>query len=381
MTDQETNSEATTTLTTEQVGEFLPEALRPYWSVLNEYPIIAAVIIIVIGFIAATILVSIMKRTVTQLTKRTKTDIDDQLLGILSRPAFLAVLYASLAVATVSLRLPDTFTSVVINILLSLTLLIWMNAAISVVSLLLSTLVRFKDRFEVVQASTVPLFDMVAKILLIAIAGYMLLRIWNVDATAWLASAGVAGIAIGFAARDTLANLFSGVFIVVDSPYKVGDFVNLDTGERGMVTHVGLRSTRMLTRDDIEITVPNAVMANQKIVNESAGSSPQRRVRVKAGVGYGSDADQVVDVLNAIANDHPEVVKTPSPRVRLRALGDSSLDFELLCWISEPVHRGKITHELLMEVYRRFNAEGIEIPFPKSDLYIRSMPSTTSATD
>ena len=96
---------------------------------------------------------------------------------------------------------------------------------------------------------------------------------------------------------------------------------------------------------------------------------------------YGSDADQVVDVLNAIANDHPEVVKTPSPRVRLRALGDSSLDFELLCWISEPVHRGKITHELLMEVYRRFNAEGIEIPFPKSDLYIRSMPSTTSATD
>ena len=280
MTDQETNSEATTTLTTEQVGEFLPEALRPYWSVLNEYPIIAAVIIIVIGFIAATILVSIMKRTVTQLTKRTKTDIDDQLLGILSRPAFLAVLYASLAVATVSLRLPDTFTSVVINILLSLTLLIWMNAAISVVSLLLSTLVRFKDRFEVVQASTVPLFDMVAKILLIAIAGYMLLRIWNVDATAWLASAGVAGIAIGFAARDTLANLFSGVFIVVDSPYKVGDFVNLDTGERGMVTHVGLRSTRMLTRDDIEITVPNAVMANQKSYNEIAGSSPQLRVRV-----------------------------------------------------------------------------------------------------
>ena len=333
-----------------------------------------------LGFIAATVLVAVVRRFVHQLTKRTSTNIDDQLLNILSRPAFLAVLYASLAIATVTLQLPDTMTRIVINLLLSLTVLIWMNAAIAVASLLLSTLSSFRERFEIIQASTVPLFDMLSKILLIGIAGYLLLGIWNVDATAWLASAGVAGIAIGFAARDTLANLFSGVFIVVDAPYKVGDYVNLDSGERGMVTHVGLRSTRLLTRDDIEITIPNAVMANSKIVNESAGQSKQRRLRIKAGAGYGSDADHVVAVLTEIAAAHTDVIAIPEPRVRLRALGDSSLDFELLCWVADPVQSGKVTHELLMQVYRRFNEEGIEIPFPKRDVYVRELPSRDGAT-
>lgn len=375
----EETTDTSAVFTTEQVGKFLPEFIRPYWAWLVDYPIVAALIIVVLGFIAASVLVAVVRRFVHQLTKRTRTDIDDQLLNILSRPVFLAVLYASLAIATVTLQLPATATRILINLLLSLMVLIGMNAAIAVVSLLLATVSRYKDRFEVIQSSTVPLFDMVGKIFLIGIAGYLLLGIWNVDATAWLASAGVAGIAIGFAARDTLANLFSGVFIVVDAPYKVGDYINLDSGERGVVTDVGLRSTRLLTRDDIEITIPNAVMANSKIVNESAGQSQQRRLRIKVGAGYGSDADQVVSVLMDIAAEHPDVIGTPAPRVRLRALGDSSLDFELLCWVAEPVLRGKVTHELLMNVYRRFNSEGIEIPFPKQDVYVRELPGTAGS--
>ena len=375
----ETTTSALDSLTTSQLGEFLPEPLRPYWAWLNEYPIVAALIIVVLGFIVATIVVGVLKRVVTQLTKRTETKIDDQLLAILSRPVFLTVFYASLAAATVSLDMPATFTGIVVRVLASITLLIWAGAAIAVVAVLLETLGRYQDKFEVIQQSTIPLFEIVSKILLIAVAGYLLLQVWNIDATAWLASAGVVGIAVGFAARDTLANLFSGVFIVVDTPYRKGDFVNLDSGERGMVTHVGLRSTRLLTRDDIEITIPNAVMANQKIVNESAGPSPQRRLRIKAGVAYGSDADRVVDILMDIAASHEEVVKNPAPRVRLRELGDSSLNFELLCWITEPVHRGKITHELLMAVYKRFNAEGIEIPYPKTDVYIKEAPAAAGS--
>ena len=88
----------------------------------------------------------------------------------------------------------------------------------------------------------------------IALGTYMVLQVWSVDVTGWLASAGIVGIAVGFAAKDTLANLFSGVFILADRPYKLGDYVNLSSGERGKVTHIGIRSTRLLTRDDIEIT-------------------------------------------------------------------------------------------------------------------------------
>jgi MscS family membrane protein len=82
-----------------------------------------------------------------------------------------------------------------------------------------------------------------------------------------LASAGIIGIAVGFAAKDTLANLFSGVFILADSPYKLGDYVVLEDNSRGKVTQISLRSTRMLTRDDVEVTVPNSITGNTKIIN------------------------------------------------------------------------------------------------------------------
>ena len=215
---------------------------------------------------------------------------------------------------------------------------------------------------------------MISKILLVGLASYLLLLTWDINATAWLASAGVVGIAVGFAAKDSLANLFSGVFIVVDAPYKLGDFINLSSSERGMVTHIGLRSTRLLTRDDIEITIPNAVIANSKIINETGGRWAKRRVRVKLGVAYGSDLDRVSEVLLKIGNDHPDTCSHPAPRVRMRSFGESSLDFELLCWIDEPVLHGRITHDLLMSVYKGLNAAGIQIPYAKRDIYIKEMP-------
>ena len=146
--------------------------------------------------------------------------------------------------------------------------------------------------------------------------------------TAWLASAGIIGIAIGFAAKDTLANLFSGVFIMADAPYKIGDFVVLDSGERGEITHIGIRSTRLKTRDDIEVTVPNSVMGNTKIINESGGPHEKFRIRVAVGVAYGSDIDKVREVLMGVALNDEAVCADPEPRVRLRNFGPSSLDFE-----------------------------------------------------
>ena len=160
---------------------------------------------------------------------------------------------------------------------------------------------------------------------------------------------------------------------LADAPYEMGDFVNLDSGERGRVTHIGLRSTRMLTRDDIEVTVPNSVIANAKIINESGGPWEKERIRVKAGVAYGSDIDQVRELLLEIAVSHPSIAEEPEPRVRFRAFGESSLDFELLGWIDEPVFRGRVLDALYTEVYKRFQAEGIEIPYPKRDVYLHQI--------
>ena len=121
---------------------------------------------------------------------------------------------------------------------------------------------------------------------------------WNINVTAIGASLGLFSLAIGLAAKDTLGNLFAGIFIMADSPYKEGDYINLDTGERGYVTTIGLRSTRIMTRDDIEITIPNSVIATTKIVNESGGPHEKERVRVDVDIAYGSDLEKAKNILN-----------------------------------------------------------------------------------
>jgi small-conductance mechanosensitive channel len=223
------------------------------------------------------------------------------------------------------------------------------------------------------------LIDNVAKVALAGAGVYFVFLAWNVDVTGWLASAGIIGIAVGFAAKDSLANLFAGLFISADAPYKVGDFIVLDSGERGRVTRVGVRSTRLLTRDDIEVTIPNAVIANAKIVNESGGPWEKERVRVQVSVAYGSDLDQVRAALMAVAAGTEHVCPEPLPRVRFRAFGESGLDFELLCWIDEPVLRGRTVDALNTAVYKRFQADGIEIPYPKRDVYVHQVPPSGPA--
>ena len=128
--------------------------------------------------------------------------------------------------------------------------------------------------------------------------------------------------------------------------------------------------------DDVEITVPNGLIGNSKIVNETGGVSPRHRIRVAVGVAYGSDLDHVIATLSEVAAAHESVCETPEPRVRFRKFGESSLDFELLCWIDQPVDRGRTLHELNCEVYKKFISEGIEIPLPQRDLHVRTMPQT-----
>ncbi|MCP4707996.1 MAG: mechanosensitive ion channel, partial [Planctomycetes bacterium] len=143
------------------------------------------------------------------------------------------------------------------------------------------------------------------------------------------------------------------------------------SGERGRVTMIGLRSTRILTLDDIEITIPNAVIANAKITNESGGPSEKHRVRIAVGVAYGSDIDQVRSILYQIALDNQNVSVDPEPRVRFTAFGDSSLDFQLLCWVEKPILRGLVIDELNTAIYKEFNKNKVEIPFPQRDVHLK----------
>ncbi len=361
------------------MGNWIPQPVRDFWHLIESQPLLGFAVILVLGYLAAKVAETIITRGLARLTAKTETQFDDKLIALLHRPVFQTVFLGTLALATHSLGLPPALTATVVEILMTVVVLTWLFAGFPISRLVLEALGHVKDRFAVIEERTIPLFDITMKLLLFGGASYAILMIWDIDASAWLASAGVVGIAVGFAAKDTLANLFAGFFIVADSPYKLGDFVILPSGERGQVAHVGIRSTRLLTRDDIEITVPNAQIANAKIINESGGPLDGERIRIKVGVAYGSDVDQVVEVLKRLAVEHQHICTEPEPRVRMRGFGASSLDFELLCWIDDPVLRGKLSHQLYMEVYKAFNELGIEIPFAQTDLHIKELPPSSRA--
>lgn len=358
------------------VVQYVPEPLKPGWEFLADYPMALALLLGALGWGVGKALQLIVKKLLEQGARRTKTDLDDRLIRLLSAPIIQTTVTLALIVAVMALEGNTAFEKVLIRILATLLLLFWARAWFKATHLALEAMSKNVRRFELFQPRTVPLLEMSIKIVMVVVFAYLFMRVWGIDGTAWLASAGIIGIAIGFAARDTLANLISGVSIVADAPYKIGDYIVLDTGERGIVTNLGIRSTRLLTRDDVEISIPNAVIGNAKITNESGGPWVKQRIRIPVGVAYGSDTEQVVKVLEAVANDNPDIIERPEPRVRMRAFGQSSLDFELMGWIDHPEDRGRVSHELFLEVDKRFREAGIVIPFPQRDVHLYRQEGT-----
>ncbi|MAM47072.1 MAG: mechanosensitive ion channel protein [Planctomycetes bacterium] len=360
-------------------GSFLDPILSSIVDLWDWLPGLGQVgILIVLAIVCAKLAAWILTGLIGRWVGKTETTVDDELIKLMHRPVFLIVLFLGLGMAVERAGLSEKALWVTTAILKTIGLIVLIGFSIRASRLILDALSRNQDRFPLIQSRTLPLFYNVSLLVIIGGALYFLFIAWNIDATAWLASAGVIGLALSFAAKDSLANLFAGAFILADAPYKIGDFVVLDSGERGRVTHIGLRSTRMLTRDDVEITIPNAVMGNSKITNESGGPYEKERIRVQVGVAYGTDIDRVEELLMAIAVSHSEILEDPEPRVRFRTFGESSLDFELLGWIREPVLRGRLRHLLCKEIYKCFMEEGIEIPYPKRDVYLQGTAESPS---
>ena len=344
--------------------------LQEILSIFGNNPHLQAVVVVLGVVIVAKIADWVLTRVFVRLTRRTRTEVDDQIVAAVHRPVFSTLLLFGIALALRIDEPPEPFYVIALGVIKTLVILIWLFFGIRLSGILLPWMSSHPARFQAVQPVTFPVFEIATKVVLFGGAAYFLLVSWRVDPTAWVASFGILGIAIGFAAKDTLANLFAGVFILADAPYKVGDFIVLE-GQRGQITKIGLRSTRILTRDDIEITIPNAIVANSKIINESGGPSPKNRLHIPVGVAYGSDIDRLRKVLLRIAHENQYACRQPEPRVRFRGFGDSSLDFELLCWIENPADRGLTQDSLNTAIYKALGEAGFEIPFPQRDVHVK----------
>ncbi len=350
------------------------ELYNRWTTFLEPYPALRALETVAVFLVLAWLVDRLITGIVSRMVARTETDLDDKLLAMMHRPVFSTVALLGVLLAVYEFDVDGDLSVWAVPVVKTILIFIWMVFGLRFSRLILGAFKDRTERFEFIQPTTEPLLRNAVAVFLLLAAAYAILLAWDIEVTGLVASAGIVGLALSFAAQDTLANLFAGVAIMTDRPYALGDYIILDSGERGEVTHIGLRSTRLLTRDDVEVSIPNSVMGAAKIVNEASGVPNRYRIRVKVGAGYGSDIDLVMKVLLEIGKAHEKVRAEPEPRVRFRAFGESSLDFELLCWIKKPADRGKVTHELNCSVYRAFAKAGISIPFPQRDLYIKEMP-------
>jgi len=327
------------------------------------------VIIFVYAILAKAIDYFIVK-VLRKLTAKTAMALDDQLIAFLHTPICWTVFSIGLLHAfSLQPPLSPPWQMALPAASRSLILLVWLIAVFK-----MSTTIATRYMARVVSRGKIGkdlyhLLQNLFRVFIIAAGILWILSIWQVDLTPMFASAGIVGIAIALAAKDTLANFFGGISIFADRTYKVGDYIIIDNSDRGEVAEIGIRSTRIKTRDDVLITIPNSILANSKIINESA-PEPRFRIRIPVGVAYGSDLEQIEDLLLQVALANPAVVKDPAPRVRMRQFGASSIDFQLLCWIDAPSQKGLETHNILKAIYRKFNDNSVTIPFPQRDIHL-----------
>ena len=328
--------------------ESILNQVRDLVAVLSPNPWAEAGAIVLLGLVLAKLADLFLVFVVGRMMSRTKNTFDDKIVKMLHQPVFVTFSIFGLVIASRSIAddIGSAMLPTVIALLKTLVIISWLRFFLRSAESVIETMGRSRRHFNFAQKDTVPLLKNMVIVFLFLAGVYSILISWDINVTGLVASAGIVGLALSFAAQDTLSHLFAGVAILADRPYRIGDFIVLDTGERGKVTHIGLRSTRLMTRDDVEVSIPNGVMGSAKIVNESGGGVKRFRITASVGVAYGSDVEKVLQILTGVGIATPNVVEDPEPRARFRAFGASSLDFDLLVWISDPEQRGLRLHEI-----------------------------------
>jgi small-conductance mechanosensitive channel len=342
--------------------------------------------VIALSFGAAIVVEFVVLRGAARLVRRTDTEFDNLVVRNVRWPLVVSVALTGIYVLT---RTPAVVESTLVTPAqldtffgkpsLVVIILVWAWALNNLVNEGVEIVKEKGSRFDFA-----PVFSNVWTLVVTVGTAAALLRLYDIDVTPLLGAAGIAGIAVGFAAKDTVANFFGGIALYFDDTYKLGDYIVLDSGEAGTVVQVGIRSTTLMTRDEVLVTVPNSALNAAKVVNESAPQR-RRRIRVPIGVAYGTDIDSFEESVVGIAEAESLVLDSPKPRMRFRRFGDSALEYELLCWVASPTRRARATHELNRSIYKTLTERGIEIPYPKRDLTVTSAgePSgsnTVSAT-
>jgi MscS family membrane protein len=287
----------------------------------------------------------------------------------LVRPVTALIALAGVHYATLVSDLPVAVLDPVTSGIATVAVLLGVTAVHNAVHEAMDHKAEQRDTNSWIQPHTVPLYDMGLKIVLATLGINLVFLAWSVDLTAWIAHAGILGVVVGFAAQETLGNLFAGVTVFVDQPYRVGDFLVLEDRTRGRVVDIGLRSTRIVTADATEVIVPNKQMANGRVTNVSTGLLPLERYRVAVQVAYGTDLAHATALILQMALElSPHTEPEAAPTVRFVSFDDNGIRLELGVHAA-PEDREAMIDAMIRGIERVLREGGVVIPFPQLDVH------------
>ncbi len=222
-------------------------------------------------------------------------------------------------------------------------------------------------------------FDAGLQYTLLRIAHYLIITFgllyalkvgFSIDLTGVAVILGFLSVGVGFGLQYIAADMVSGFILLFERPVRVGDRIKLDEIE-GRVANISIRSTLVITNENIAVIIPNSKLVQEKFINWSYGD-PTVRLDIPIGVAYGSDLKVVSDALMEAARNVEEVMDDPPPQVHFSGFGDSSLDFQIRVWIKEPHKHPRIRSKVNFQIDAQFRKYNVEIPFPQRDLHLRS---------
>ncbi len=337
--------------------------------------ITAAIALFAAGWSILNILLATFVALFKKLTERTKTKLDDTILARLSSTLqfFIILLSAYISIWLVygeififSVSLTTAFTV--------LTILTAGYALMRVVDTILEwyeeeiapkTEAKFDEEY-------MPLIRNIVRITLLVVAVLIALSYLGIDITPALAGLGIAGLAVGLALQDTLANFFAGLHLLADRPIRTGDYIKVG-GEEGYVEEVGWRSTRLVTWDNRLVVLPNKVLTEQTIVNFSGPTEPTKHT-IEIGVAYGSDLDKVERVILKAIKETQKFDKnmdlSVEPSVMVNRFDNFAIVFRIGFSVKDYTKRLAVASNILKNIYKEFKKEGISIPFPTHTIYL-----------
>ncbi|MDI6804697.1 MAG: mechanosensitive ion channel [Bacteroidota bacterium] len=350
--------------------------------------LLIALIIVVASWIVGKVIKFLLYIFGKKILTKTKTTLDDRIIEVLRGNATLISVIVGVYVGIEHISKISTPDNITLNQILYYlqiaTFIIIVLAVARLVSRLIGAIFGWymdevsRKTQSNLTATIAPLTNKIISIVIFLTGLMIILEHFGVSIGSLLVSLGVGSLAIALAAQDTLANMIAGFVIMVDRPYRVGDRIQLPSGEIGDVAEIGLRSTRILNFDNNFVVVPNAEMIKSRLINYSY---PQQAVRafIDVGVKYGTDISKARTILLELASNHPEVMKDPAPEVFVIDFASSALILRLNMRTDDFKKKWPVETTIREQIYKTFAEAGITIPLPQQVVHLvnRDEPKTS----